>query len=319
MVLGTRPKAGIKETGEAVTRPTPRDKASGCGTAEGGARQAKPRAVSEPRAARPPLPRRARSPLPSPRPPQNVRGSARRSRKSKPGRGGQTRPGSPSHRHPAHPRRPPAAPRPMAPRTAARPRGPRRRGEGSRAVGMGVTLSFRRCQVTARPRPRPRPGPGVPAAHLLADLCPLALPSETPSAPSPDRTRTRASPDGAARARHPPLHRARPTIRGFQGSQRWGVPPRTGRGRGRRGGDRTVDSPLPRGASGPALTSAPPPGRWQQCAGSPRLPDRGTRLTSARRTRTVGCPRKREGPGGEKKQSGSGRGLNSSPLWALAA
>lgn len=318
MVLGTRPKAGIKETGEAVTRPTPRDKASGCGTAEGGARQAKPRAVSEPRAARPPLPRRARSPLPSPRSPQNVRGGARRSRKSKPGRGGQTRPGSPGHRHTAHPRRPPAAPRSKAPRTAARPRGPRRRGEGSREVGMGVTLSFRRCQVTARPRPRPRPCPGVPAAHLLPDLCPPSLALRDPLRSVPRQNPDPREPGWRRASPAPHPHRARPTIPGFQGSQRWGVPPRTGKGRGQRGGDRTVGRPLPRGASGPALTSAPPPGRWQQCAGSPQLPDRGTRLTSARRTRTVGCPRKREGPGGEKRQSGSGRGLNSSPARVLA-
>lgn len=46
----------------------------------------------------------------------------------------------------------------------------------------------------------------------------------------------------------------------------------------------------------PALTSASPPGRWQHCAGPPRLRDRGTRLTSARSGRTVGCPRKWEGP-----------------------
>lgn len=232
MVLGTRPKAGIKETGEAVTRPTPRDKASGCGTAEEGARQAKPRAVSEPRAARPPLPRRARSPLPSPRSPQNVRGGARRSRKSKPGRGGQTRPGSPGHRHTAHPRRPPAAPRSKAPQTAARPRGPRRRGEGSRAVGMGVTLSFRCCQVTARPRPRPRPCPGVPAAHLLPDLCspkpcpPRPPPLRPPTEPGPARARTAPREPGT-----PPPPRA-PHDPRLPGIPEMGCPP-PGRGKAR--------------------------------------------------------------------------------------
>ena len=50
------------------------------------------------------------------------------------------------------------------------------------------------------------------------------------------------------------------------------------------------------------MTSAPPPGRWQHCAGSPRLPDRGTRLTSARRRRTVGLSAEM-GEAGRRKEA----------------
>lgn len=82
------------------------------------------------------------------------------------------------------------------------------------------------------------------------------------------------------------------------------------RGRaGARDRDRAMHNTLPRGGySGPALTSASPPGRWQHCAGPPRLPDRGTRLTSARRGRTVGCPRKWAGQRGRRGWNG--------PRWA---
>ncbi|MEJ1282236.1 hypothetical protein NN561_013190 [Cricetulus griseus] len=81
------------------------------------------------------------------------------------------------------------------------------------------------------------------------------------------------------------------------------------RGRaGARDRDRAMHNTLPRGGySGPALTSASPPGRWQHCAGPPRLPDRGTRLTSARRGRTVGCPRKWAGQRGRRGWNGPRR------------
>lgn len=179
---------------------------------------------------------------------------------------------------------------------------------------MGVTPSFRRCPVTARPRPRhqagtPRPGRAPLAAGLprLPRRHPLpSAPGENPDPRSPGRRRASRAPLPAPRA---------PRVPGIPED---GVPPRTGRSRGTRGGDGTVGEPLPRGASGPALTSASPPGRWQHCAGSPRLPDRGTRLTSTRRRRRVGCPRKWEGPAGEPWPRGWRRGLHSSAAPARA-
>lgn len=89
---------------------------------------------------------------------------------------------------------------------------------------MGVTPSFRRCPVTARPRPRPQAGTPRPAALPSARRAPLAFPAGTPSPLFSYRTQTRARPHSAARARHPPSPTLRPALQGFLGTQRRGVP-----------------------------------------------------------------------------------------------
>lgn len=244
-------------------------------------------------------------PLPSPSPPQNVRGGARRSRKSKPRRKGQTRPGSPSHPR-AAPRPPPSAPRPVA-----RPRSLRGRAEGERAPGRRDG-----CDPFLPPLSGDSPALTAPSGrHPAPGRAPLGgrAPPPAPPPPSPLRSPTEPGPVLARTApREPGTPPRAPRSQGSR-DPRGGESPRTGRRRGPRGGDGTMGDQLPRGASGPALTSASPPGRWQHCAGSPRLPDRGTRLTSARRERRVGCPRKRAGPRGETKLSGWRRGLSSFP------
>lgn len=144
------------------------------------------------------------------------------------------------------------------------------------------------------------PGPPA-AADSSAGLCPQQPPS--PAAPrrhsGPKPRRDPASfpsepgPAGAREPGNPSLEARRPQAPGCP------CPRASSRTEGRPGareGDRAAQKTLPQGGySGPALTSASPPGRWQHCAGPPRLPDRGTRLTSARRGRMVGCPRKWEG------------------------
>lgn len=172
-------------------------------------------------------------------------------------------------------------------------------GRGARAAGMGVTPSFRRCPVTARPRPRPQARTPAPAALPSAGRALPAFPAGTACPLFLHRTRTRALPDGAARAGRPPNPETRaPRLPGNPKARCRHGPEKAGGG----GKDSAAEMPLPRGASGPALTSASPPGRWQHCAGSPRRPDRGTRLTSARRRRSVGYPRKWEGPGIQQRR-----------------
>lgn len=166
-------------------------------------------------------------------------------------------------------------------------------GGGERVGWVCLVLS---PPLTARPggalgrrRPRPRLA-AIPAPS------PSATPPRSPQNPGPRAHANPANPSLEARR-----HRDAPQPR---------APSRTEGGRGARDWDRAVHNTLPRGGySGPALTSASPSGRWQHCAGPPRLPDRGTRLTSARRGRTVGCPRKWEGQRG-------GRGWNGPPRWA---
>lgn len=144
------------------------------------------------------------------------------------------------------------------------------------------------------------PGP-LAAADSSAGLCPQSPPSRAAphrhSGPKPGRDPasfpSEPGPAGAREPGNPSLAARRPQA---PGCPRPRASTRTEGGRGTWEGDRAVQKTLPQGGySGPALTSASPPGRWQHCAGPPRLPDRGTRLTSARKGRMVGCPRKWEG------------------------
>lgn len=156
-----------------------------------------------------------------------------------------------------------------------------------------------------RPGRAPLRGAGAPCFYCCGSL---------PSAPRKERgpalTLTAPREPGI------PLPPAPRALR-LPGAPEAGYPRGLGQDKGSRPG--RVGAPLSRGASGPALTSASPPGRWQHCAGSPQLPDRGTRLTSARRRRSVGYPRKWEGPGGERSASGLRRDLNSSTALVRAA
>lgn len=275
--------------------------------------------ASKPPPPRLPLPRRASNSAPLPPPAAKCPRQRREKQEVKAGAKGQTEPGGPGRRHSRSAWRPRAdsRSRPTAPRPGALPRGPwNRPGEGSPGYRDGCDPFLPPWPVTARPRPRPqagtlRPGrapfcgAGAPRFHCCGSLPPL-----------PERTRTRALTLTAPREPGIPLPPAPRALR-FPGIPEAGYPRRLGQDRVGRPG--TVGPPLSRGASGPALTSASPPGRWQHCAGSPQLPDRGTRLTSARRQRSVGYPRKWEGPEGERRASALRRDLNSSTALLRAA
>lgn len=160
-----------------LSRPPPhptlpaRDEASGGRAAERGRRAAGP---SPPRTAR--FPDRARGPLPSPAAGRKM--SAAKQEVEAGARAG-GRPASQGA---------PAPPARGRLREGLRPWPPRRMGavgvrgaagEESRAAGMGVTLPFRRCPVTARPRPRP--GTSRPGRALRAE------PATPPPPPGPPR------------------------------------------------------------------------------------------------------------------------------------
>lgn len=184
---------------------------------------------------------------------------------------------------------------------------------------MGVTPSFRRCRVTARPRPRP--GTPQQGRTPLGRRAPPALPAATSSPPSSDRTRTRVRPNGAARGGHPPPHThthstprapklprnpdaGRPrglgeAGRGAAETGRWGTRSR--------GEPRTPHSPqlLSRGVGSNA--------RGLLSCGQGHAPDVSTQTTQRLEPAEVGGIR------GEKRPSCSGRGLNSSAPQVQAA
>lgn len=176
---------------------------------------------------------------------------------------------------------PALAVRPL-PRAPARPETGGRRGRG--ASGMGVPGPLAAADSSAGLCPPPPPSPAAPRRH--SGPKPGRDPASLPSEPGPAGAREPGNPSLAARGPRPTGTGMPPTASVLEDRGRAGD--------ARRGPGSTEDAPAG-GYPGPALTSASPPGRWQQCAGPPRLPDRGTRLTSARRGRTVGCPRKWEG------------------------
>lgn len=233
---------------------------AGLETAEGRRRRAARSVTSAP--ARP----SGRSSAPLPRQPQRVRGGAREAGSRGPPRRGSPRP--PTRVLTTRPQ-----PRAQGPLEAAG--GRRGRGTG----GMGVPGPLAAADSSARLCPQPPPSPAGPRRH--SGPKPRRDPASSPAEPWPAGAREPGKRSLAAR--RPPA----------PGCPR---PPASSRAEGAREareGDRAAQETLPQGGyPGPALTSASPPGRWQHCAGPPRLPDRGTRLTSARRGRMVGCPRK---------------------------
>ncbi|XP_032719923.1 basic salivary proline-rich protein 4-like [Lontra canadensis] len=223
--------------------PPDRPPPPGRGAEEGSASQAQPRALREPPPPRPPLPRRASDSAPLPQPAAKCPRRRPEKQEVQAGAQGQTRPGSPSHPR-AAPRPPPSAPRP-----AARPRSPRGRAEGERAPGRRdgcdpflPPLSGDSPALTAPSGRHPAPGPRT-SRRPSAPACSAA----TLSPPLPERTRTCARPDGAARAGHPS---PRPALPGFPGSQRRGVPVDGETARAARRG-RDDGGPAPAGSLGP--------------------------------------------------------------------
>lgn len=253
MVSAAQPKAETKEAGATTIRPPRPFEASGSEAAEQSASQPEPGAADQPPPPRP-LPRRAgnSAPLPPPaakcprprRAKQEVEAGAQGEDPARPpgpptlGSARAPASGSEAQAHGAPARRPPSEPA---------------GGRGARAAEMGVTPSFRRCPVTARPRPRPQASTPRPRRAPLWEAGAPRLPCRDPL-PSTSRRNPDSRSPGRSRASWPPPLRRRAPRSLASRDPRGGLSPRTREDAG--GGDRTVGTPLPRGASGPALTSA---------------------------------------------------------------
>lgn len=166
---------------------------------------------------------------------------------------------------------------------------------------MGVTPSFRRCPVTTRHRPRPPAGTPHPGRAPLGRTGAPHLPRRDPLPSAPRQNPDPALPHGAARPGHPHPHPAPRAPRRPRNPEA-GCP----RGQGDAGAaqeGRDSWEAAPAGSPGPRTHLSLSAGALAALRGVSSAADRGTRLTSARRRRTVGYPRKWAGPRGKPRPS----------------